>query len=182
MAWIKVFETLPQHKKTHDLAILMGWQRRYAVGFLIELWLWAINHADDGDFSKITKNAFSSYFDFSQDDAEKCISALKSVGFFTADMKINNWHDYVARFLEGRRKSVASNLQPTCNQNASNLQPSIYKSKSKSKSKSKNESKEKEEECLTTLVPAIAETLPPKKDFDIENGEPLHTGALPVKS
>lgn len=172
MAWIKVFQTLPRHKKTQDLSVAMKWQRRYTVGFLIEMWLWAIDHAEDGDFSKISKDEFAAYFDFSQEDAEKCILALKAVGFFTADMRINNWNDYVARFLEGRRKSVASKLQPTCNQNASNLQPKCDSSddQSKSKSQSKNKSKSKEEELdkedINGIVPAIAETLPPKKDID----------------
>ena len=102
--WIKLYDSLPQHKKLMRFRKLLKISTAEAVGLLCLLWLWAINNAHDGDLSDVD----------AQDIAEVCawkkkpdalLSALIETGFVTDDMRLHDWDDYAGTLMYQREEA-----------------------------------------------------------------------------
>lgn len=53
MAWLPVDQSLTTHRKTLALASKLGVSPPVAVGYLVFLWLWALDNAPDGNLTNI---------------------------------------------------------------------------------------------------------------------------------
>lgn len=114
MAWIELHDTLPNHPKLLRLARELRVERPMALGYLVNLWTWALTYAEDGNLEKFDhveiataagvpdsgKDAYGSAF----------CSAMARVGFFEkkgSKYSIHDWMDYAGRLVNRRERDRA---------------------------------------------------------------------------
>lgn len=103
MAWIKVYQTLPQNKKVMRLKNILKIKAAHAAGHLIFLWLWAIDNAPDGDLSGLSAGDIAEISGWSGKKAEVFMDALIEAGFLDPDMKIHDWYEYAGKLIDQRQ-------------------------------------------------------------------------------
>lgn len=107
MAWIEAHQTLQRHPKTVTAARLAGITRQELIGFLLCLWWWAIDYAEDGDLS-----------DYDPADIEEAVEwrgepgrlwqALRAAKFIDPDPGpplLHDWEEYTGRLLDKRHQA-----------------------------------------------------------------------------
>lgn len=112
MAWIKVEQSLPAHRKTLVGSELAGMDRYKYIGHLIKFWTWALDHADDdGKLPGLTDDMFGEMAGLSKGKQSRAfISSLKETSFI--DVRgdrcyLHDWKQYAGRLLERRAKDAA---------------------------------------------------------------------------
>jgi len=116
----EICETLPDHPKTELAAELLGVPPAAVVGHLVCLWLWALQHAKDGDLSAFTPAWIAKAARW-KGDPETFVNALTQCahkrnghGFLEDDgdggLIIHDWSDYggklhMAKAKEAKRKA-----------------------------------------------------------------------------
>ena len=117
MAWIQVDQALPTHRKLRKLRRLLNAESAsHAVGYLVCLWLWAIDNAPDGDLSVIEAEDVAEISGWNG-AAEVFQHALIESGFIDADLHLHDWADYCGRLLE-RREKARNRMRTIREQNA----------------------------------------------------------------
>lgn len=113
MAWIEVHQSLPTHRKTRRLARelkLNGKDFPKAVGYMVMLWLWAIDNAPNGDLGGIDPYDVADAAEWSG-DPEKFMDALKKSGFVDDDMHIHDWDVYIGKLIDRREANAQRNRE-----------------------------------------------------------------------
>lgn len=140
MAWIKVFQEMPRHRKTLKLAGLLGLDRRSAIGLLVDLWTWALDNATkDGSLGEMTEQDIAMALDWptTSKKTEKLMDALMQSGFLESVQDgarvtyvLHDWYDYTGKLNDKRAKnrermrdSRAQNVQRTDVAHAPDVQP-----------------------------------------------------------
>jgi hypothetical protein len=104
-AWIELHQAVWTHRKTFELASLLGVEDTYAAAHVIRLWSWALDNAPDGDLSHLSSRAVA-YGAGWRGSAETLLAALVNVGWLNADHTIHDWHEYAGRLVERRRQDA----------------------------------------------------------------------------
>lgn len=102
VAWIEVHQAVFSHRKTFELATLLGVDETYAAGHLIRLWTWALDNAPDGDLSKLSDRAIA-YGAGWRHQTTLFVQALTDAGWLDGDRSIHDWSEYAGRLVERRR-------------------------------------------------------------------------------
>lgn len=150
-AWIKLWSSLPTHRKSDALEAALATPRAWT--HLVELWLWAINNAADGDLSAVADYVIAKRAGWSGDPA-KFVEALTSTGWLSEDRIMENW-------VERQPKHVENRLKATLKKRA---QRATSKGVRKAKPKS-------EREC-------IDQTLSPGTNVDVPRDVPTSLSSL----
>ena len=110
MAWIELHQTLRDHPKVIRLAEKLAVRPPEATGLLVNLWLWAVAYAEDGQLRRYTdaEIAQASRWGGSASDL-RC--ALRETGWEDSDGTIHDWEQYGIRFLLQARKRKARFLK-----------------------------------------------------------------------
>lgn len=108
MAWIEVHQSLFTHRKTLELADLLGVPEVYAAAHLISLWAWALDNAPDGALH-VRRTIIARASRWSGDVDALC-NALVNSGFLEQRENdvfvIHDWADYAGRLVEKRRQNA----------------------------------------------------------------------------
>ena len=103
MAWLKVEQSLREHRKILALAEALRISEPQAVGHLVYLWLWALDNISDGILPKSSK-IIAKVCDWSG-HADRFVQALidaELVDSTEGDLTIHDWQDYSGRLLKQR--------------------------------------------------------------------------------
>jgi hypothetical protein len=104
--WAPVYQSLWTHRKTFELAALLGINETYAGAHLVRLWTWAIDNAPDGDVADLSDRAIAYGAGWSQ-EVSLFVGALIKAGFLDADRRLHDWDDYAGKLIERREKDAA---------------------------------------------------------------------------
>jgi len=108
VAWLKVEQSLPNHRKTLKISDELGIPIPNIIGHLVMFWLWGMDSAKDGRLDNITPGMIARVSGWTG-DPEAFVSALVSAGFFERDddgMRIRNWERYAGRLIEKREEDA----------------------------------------------------------------------------
>ena len=108
MAWLKVEQSLPNHRKTLKISDELGIPIPNIIGHLVMFWLWGMDSAKDGRLDNITPGMIARVSGWTG-DPDAFVSALVSAGFFERDddgMRIRNWERYAGRLIEKREEDA----------------------------------------------------------------------------
>lgn len=110
MAWLRVDQSLVNHKKTLAASRDLQIPPTHLIGHLIALWLWCLDNAPDGDLSDISPSdiAFISQWGGSPDSFIKalCGNDPEHPRFLEnpaeGKIYIHDWYDYTGKLIEQR--------------------------------------------------------------------------------
>lgn len=107
MAWIMVDQHLATHRKTIDLARALRIDRREAVGYLIEVWSWAIDHARNGVVDPASHaESLAKSLGTRSDRAKNVLVSLRASGFIDADWRFHEWERWAGKAVVDREKDA----------------------------------------------------------------------------
>lgn len=113
MAWLKVDQTLKDHRKILDVADELEIQPPYLMGLLISFWLWALDNAPSGNLEGITPRMIARAAQW-DGPAEKFTAALIRAGWLDekddGTLEIHDWYEYTGKLTE-KRKNDRERLQ-----------------------------------------------------------------------
>jgi hypothetical protein len=98
---VPTYQSIWTHRKTFELAALLGLNETYAAAHLIRLCTWAIDNAPDGDLSGLSDRAIAYGAGWTQ-EVSLFVRALVTSGFLDEGRTIHDWHDYAGRLVERR--------------------------------------------------------------------------------
>lgn len=98
MGYIEVNSGLRDCPQLFELAELLGVPLPEALGVLIDLWLWALDIAPDGDLNRFSPEDIASALEWGG-EAETIISALKKSGFLDENNVICDRDKYSGELL-----------------------------------------------------------------------------------
>ncbi len=105
MAWIQIDQSLPTHRKTRTLRrILKADSGAHVVGYVVQLWLWAVDNAPDGNLSGIDPLDAAEIAGW-KGDPDEFMKALVDAGFVDPDMRLHNWDAHCGQLIASREKS-----------------------------------------------------------------------------
>lgn len=108
MAWIESHQGLARHIKTKRLARRLKVSIPTTIGHLHLLWWWAMDNLPDGRLTALEPEDIADEMMWNGDAAD-LLEALKETGFVDEvenDLYIHDWHDYIGRLLERRKKET----------------------------------------------------------------------------
>jgi hypothetical protein len=107
MAWIEVHQSLRGNKKLLEFCELLNIKcEAHAVGYLVCLWLWALDNAPDGDLKGISNRIIAGAAAFRGEKKLIFVDALIESGFINRERALHNWLDYAGRLMERRRANA----------------------------------------------------------------------------
>ena len=110
MAWLKVEQSFPVHRKTLLGAQLMSMDPYRFIGHVLTFWLWALDHADDtGCLPPLDCEALGQRSGVGKRQAQHFIEVLTSTGFLEVDGDyhvIHNWKRYAGALNEKRARNA----------------------------------------------------------------------------
>jgi hypothetical protein len=104
--WLELHQAVWTHRKTFELASMLGLDETYAAAHVIRLWSWALDNAPDGDLSALSARAIAYGAGWRTGSPDAFVRALVEVGWLDADNRIHDWHVYAGRLVERRREDA----------------------------------------------------------------------------
>ena len=109
MAWFECHQTLARHPKTLKLAMLLGCDRRYAVGLLVDLFSWGLDAAGIyGALPDVSADAIAMALDLTGKKGSAAVDALVQAGYLERNSDggyaIHDWNDYAGKLVAARIK------------------------------------------------------------------------------
>lgn len=101
MAWTELHQSAAWHPKTISLGKELGVRSREAFGLITTLWLWALEHAQDGCLGHLTDREVAAAAGWHRKPSVFVLAARK-VGFVDDDGRLHDWDDYAGRLIEQR--------------------------------------------------------------------------------
>ena len=101
-AWIELHQSLRTNPKVTRLAIKLGIDRNASTGLLVNLWLWAIDHAEDGQLRRYTDEEVAEAV-FWRGNPNELRCAMRDAGWEDSDGTIHDWEEYGIRLLTQAR-------------------------------------------------------------------------------
>lgn len=102
MAWLKVDQSLPGHKKILKASDALGVSTPQMVGHMVTFWLWALSSAADGDLSDVSPRMVARVSGW-DGNPEEFYRALLTAGFIESDgegARIHNWDRYGGKIVK----------------------------------------------------------------------------------
>lgn len=95
-----------------NLAAMMGWSVREAVGSLHIFWHWCVDYAEDGDLRRYNDAVIASVVALNPDDGRRFVEALVQCGGEVASgfidrepyFRVHDWWDYIGAYLRAKYK------------------------------------------------------------------------------
>jgi hypothetical protein len=111
MSYVPIHQSVLTHRKTLKLARLLDLDKFSAVGRLIALWTWSMDHAGaDGSLAGIEPDILADVCDYKGKPSE-LVEALLSCGFLEVDdaghWRIHDWEQYGGKLAERRDAHAA---------------------------------------------------------------------------
>lgn len=106
MAWLQLHQSVAWHKKTCALAKRLKVRRAEALGLVATLWLWSLEHAQDGALGHLTDREVAAAAGWHRRPDDFVLS-LSEVGFIDSDGGIHDWYDFAGRLIERREDNTA---------------------------------------------------------------------------
>ncbi len=107
MAWIEVHLSLFTHRKTIELAELLGLPEVYAAAHLVALWSWALDNAPDATLP-ISARIIAKASQWPA-DPDAFVEALLEAGFLDAEgdrCLIHDWQEYAGKLIDQRKANA----------------------------------------------------------------------------
>lgn len=105
MAWTELHQGVAWHKKTVALGRELGVRRAEALGLIATLWLWALEHAQDGQLGHLTDKEVAAAAGWHK-SAAPFVEALATVRWLDEGGYLHDWHDYAGRLIEQRQTDL----------------------------------------------------------------------------
>ena len=127
MAWLKVEQALPTHRKTLLGAQLMSMDDHKFLGHVLHFWLWALDHAtDDGLLPGLPDDVLGERAGFSKRQGRVFIETLIEAGFIDKcprGLLLHDWPEYAGKLNERREKEKQrmANKRATLHQQPANV-------------------------------------------------------------
>lgn len=105
LPWIRVYNDLPDHHKSDQLAGILGEPRAWT--HVLELWLWVSRIRPDGSLSGLSPSVVARRAGWTG-DADAFVDALRQCGFLDGD-QVHDWDEYQgahSRKLENDRTRI----------------------------------------------------------------------------
>jgi hypothetical protein len=102
MAWLELHQAVWTHRKTFELAALLGIDETYAAAHVIRLWSWALDNAPDGDLGRLSDRAIAFGAGW-RHEVSLFVGSLVKAGWLDDDRAIHDWAEYAGRLVERRR-------------------------------------------------------------------------------
>lgn len=135
MAWLKIYQSIRQHRKILDAADALEIAPPYMIGLLTSFWLWALDNAPDGNVSEISARNIARAAQW-DGDADELLQAFISAGLLDqgnedpATLTIHDWEEYAGTLIQQREAErnapdAAERLlkRPTGDRRTTNKQP-----------------------------------------------------------
>lgn len=109
MAWLKIYQSIREHRKILDAADALEIEPPHMIGLLTSFWLWALDNAPDGNVSEISARNIARAAQW-KGDADELLQAFISAGLLDHDehdpdvLLIHDWEEYAGSLIEGREK------------------------------------------------------------------------------
>ena len=104
MAWVKVEQSLRDHRKLYALVDILNIESALALGLLVSLWLWAVDNAPTGSLAGISTRTIARAAQWTG-DPDALIDALKQAKLlddFGDALYIHDWAEYGGKLQEAR--------------------------------------------------------------------------------
>lgn len=102
MAWIELHQSVAFHKKTVRLSRELACDRVTAIGYVVGLWLWALDAAEDGDLRHLTDKDIAGACGWGKRPGT-FLSGLVAAEYIDSDRKIHDWSRYAGRLIAQRK-------------------------------------------------------------------------------
>ena len=104
MAWIEVHQSLRGNKKLSKFCELLNIKNEaHAIGYLVCLWMWAVDNSPDGNLEGINDNIIAQASSYRGLDKARFVDALIEAGFLDENCALHDWMDYAGRLIERRQ-------------------------------------------------------------------------------
>ena len=103
--WIEAHQTLNNHPKLKRAARLAGIEQVAMIGYLLRLWWWCLDYAEDGDISAFAIEDIEDAVDWNGEPG-KLYHAWQESGFIDTAV-VHDWNEYAGRLIEKRRMDAA---------------------------------------------------------------------------
>lgn len=177
MAWIKVHQTLKDHRKVLQAADELEIETAHMLGLIVSFWLWALDNAPAGSLAGISHRMIARAAQWER-SPESFVSALINAGLLIntpEGLAINDWYEYAGKLLEQReaeknrarrRRAAAAAQQPDDQQTSTGRPPDDQQTSAgrveKTRLDKSREEKSREEKTGTppdgSPAPAIEQT------------------------
>lgn len=104
-SWLPAYQSIWTHRKTFELAALLGVNETYAAAHVLRLCSWALDNAPDGDLAGLSDRAIAYGAGWHQ-EVGLFVAALVKSGYLDDDRRIHDWMDYAGKLLVRREKDA----------------------------------------------------------------------------
>lgn len=105
MAWIKIDQTLRDHKKVLSVSDSLDIEPVKVTGMLVLIWLWSLDNAPDGSLGGISNRSIARAAQW-DGDADEFVEALKNAGLLDISaeggLELHDWYEYAGKLVEKR--------------------------------------------------------------------------------
>jgi len=105
MAWIKIDQTLRDHKKVLSVSDDLDVDPVKVTGMLVLIWLWSLDNAPNGSLEGISNRSIARAAQW-DGDADEFVEALKNARLLdvSADggLSLHDWYEYAGKLIEKR--------------------------------------------------------------------------------
>jgi len=104
MAWIKVYQSVRDHRKMLDASGYLEIPPAHMLGLMVNFWLWALDNAPSGCLDGIRNHIISKAAQW-DGDPDAFVSAITTAGLLnpTAEgLEINDWYEYAGKLIDQR--------------------------------------------------------------------------------
>lgn len=109
MAWLKIYQSIREHRKILDAADALKVEPPYMIGLLTSFWLWALDNAPNGDVTDISARNIARAAQWNG-DADELLQAFISAGLLDQSeedqtvLQIHDWEEYAGTLIQEREK------------------------------------------------------------------------------
>ena len=128
MAWIKVDQSLRDHRKLLIAADILDICPAYLMGMIISLWLWSLDNVPTGNLDGISARMIARAAQW-DGDAQSFVDALTEAGFLDEEadgsLEIHNWHTWTGKLLDKRQHEKDRSSRRRSEKSAKSKQPAV---------------------------------------------------------